>query len=629
MSNPNTPEDPQKNTDDASDLNSKSQTISLYTTKILNPKTGNLIEINKPTYKKLISDDYVLNISAYYKDAKDRCYYKMVKRNSKEYNELVSKFQYVVSQNIITNIPIYSSIKNDIFLIDRYVNAYNNIPKHHIWFKYPVSSLKPDQLMELHQYLKSIKVDYEDIFGLELIVHWDNGNESIEEEPTLDIGKFLLGMLANPDFLKGDKPGGSIGPLGGLLGAQIKPKSAITLTEKPKTTLLNINDLEKKPHLSVVDLPEKIKHPDNFQITPKYILSQLDNDTFIKNVKVSIMKILKNKLEKYKFLSTKVDETTADAIKLIIKKIQDTLLKLTMKSIKQNFKEAILDSENGIMSLKGESREHIRNDLCSQLYSLSNGSEMYMDNFLNMAILGDSGTGKTKIASMISFVYSKLGILVNEKIKYVTRKDLVGKFVGHTAIQTYNELVDTLEGVLFIDEAYQLVKPKGASGSDFGGESMSEIVNFLDKFIGLSMVIVAGYENEMNATFFSANDGTDRRFPTKYVLKPYDAKELTLLFESFFNIKFKTTLMKLNENDVNTVYTIINNKMNKDKKYFKNHAGDIMNVVSLFSRMILTSKSLKWSKPEDRKQMILAIFEEFFKNKDEKREDKPPAHMYT
>jgi len=91
-------------------------------------------------------------------------------------------------------------------------------------------------------------------------------------------------------------------------------------------------------------------------------------------------------------------------------------------------------------------------------------------------------------------------------------------------------LMKGLEGVVFIDEAYQIAR---AGKQSHGDEALGEIVNFLDKYIGLSVVIVAGYKDEMMKNFLGANEGLARRFPLRLDLSNYTPADL-------FNIFWKT-----------------------------------------------------------------------------------------
>ena len=124
---------------------------------------------------------------------------------------------------------------------------------------------------------------------------------------------------------------------------------------------------------------------------------------------------------------------------------------------------------------------------------------------------------------------------------------MVASFLGQTANKTRIQLYSSLEGVLFIDEAYQV---GGCPNEDaYGMESLTELVAFLEKYIGISIVIVAGYEKEMEMCFFDRNEGLRRRFPIKYQLSPYNSAVLfkILLVTIFRNYPQDLFVGKLNE----------------------------------------------------------------------------------
>ena len=156
-----------------------------------------------------------------------------------------------------------------------------------------------------------------------------------------------------------------------------------------------------------------------------------------------------------------------------------------------------------------------------------------MNSFMNMVFTGPAGVGKTKLALSVAYVYEKSGILLKDNIVIVSPKDFVAGYIGQTAPKTVGVLMKGIEGVIFIDEAYQIMpcnEGKIEKGKSFGSEAITEIVNFLDKFVGMNITIVAGYEREIDGCFFGANEGLHRRFPNRVKLDKYEILDIMFAY---------------------------------------------------------------------------------------------------
>jgi SpoVK/Ycf46/Vps4 family AAA+-type ATPase len=126
----------------------------------------------------------------------------------------------------------------------------------------------------------------------------------------------------------------------------------------------------------------------------------------------------------------------------------------------------------------------------------------------HMLFLGPPGTGKTTVARLVGRMFQSLGLLPTAKILEVNRSDLVGGYVGQTAIRTREAIDRALGGVLFIDEAYSLAQ---GGPQDFGREAIDTLVAAMENERGRLVVISAGYPDAMNA-FLDANEGLRSRF---------------------------------------------------------------------------------------------------------------------
>jgi probable Rubsico expression protein CbbX len=127
---------------------------------------------------------------------------------------------------------------------------------------------------------------------------------------------------------------------------------------------------------------------------------------------------------------------------------------------------------------------------------------------LHMTFTGNPGTGKTTVALKMAEILFKLGYIEKPKVVSVTRDDLVGQYVGHTAPKTRDVLKRAKGGVLFIDEAYYLYRPENER--DYGQESIEILLQVMETEREDLVVILAGYRDRME-TFFKSNPGMGSR----------------------------------------------------------------------------------------------------------------------
>ena len=148
--------------------------------------------------------------------------------------------------------------------------------------------------------------------------------------------------------------------------------------------------------------------------------------------------------------------------------------------------------------------------------------------FMHTILCGPPGTGKTEVAKILGAMYSKIGILKSGIFKKVTRSDLIAGYLGQTAIKTSKVITECLGGCLFIDEAYSLASPDG--DDIYSKECLDTLCEALSDHKGELMVIIAGYENELNETFFRVNRGLESRFIWKFKIDEYSGPELADIF---------------------------------------------------------------------------------------------------
>jgi len=149
----------------------------------------------------------------------------------------------------------------------------------------------------------------------------------------------------------------------------------------------------------------------------------------------------------------------------------------------------------------------------------------------HFVFLGPPGTGKTTVARVIAKIFYAFGLLDTPHVIEAQRADLVGEFLGATAIKT-NELVDSaLGGVLFIDEAYSLVNEGDGQSDRFGNEAVQALLKRAEDDREDLVIILAGYEKQME-NFLASNPGLASRFATRVKFPSYSPAELLQIAES-------------------------------------------------------------------------------------------------
>ncbi len=142
---------------------------------------------------------------------------------------------------------------------------------------------------------------------------------------------------------------------------------------------------------------------------------------------------------------------------------------------------------------------------------------------LHMCFTGNPGTGKTTVALRMAEVLKQLGYVRKGHLVAVTRDDLVGQFIGHTAPKTREVLKKAMGGVLFIDEAYYLYRPENER--DYGQEAIEILLQVMENQREDIVVILAGYKDRMQ-TFFGSNPGMASRIAHHIDFPDYTEAEL-------------------------------------------------------------------------------------------------------
>jgi probable Rubsico expression protein CbbX len=147
---------------------------------------------------------------------------------------------------------------------------------------------------------------------------------------------------------------------------------------------------------------------------------------------------------------------------------------------------------------------------------------------LHMCFTGNSGVGKTTVARRMARILHRLGYIRRDHVVSVTRDDLVGQFIGHTAPKTKEALKRAMGGVLFIDEAYYLYRPENER--DYGQEAIEILLQVMEDNREDLVVILAGYAAQMKI-FFSSNPGMASRIAHNIDFPDYSTEELVKIAE--------------------------------------------------------------------------------------------------
>lgn len=184
----------------------------------------------------------------------------------------------------------------------------------------------------------------------------------------------------------------------------------------------------------------------------------------------------------------------------------------------------------GLESVKQEVRSLINLVRVRQLRKTSKLPAVPMS--LHLVFTGNSGTGKTTIARLISLIYHVLGVLSKGHLVEVDRAGLVAGYVGQTALKVHEVLNKASGGVLFIDEAYSLTSR--GDDKDFGLEAIDTLIKGMEDKRSDLVLIVAGYPEKMRQ-FLKANPGIKSRFSKVIRFEDYSAEELMGIFQKMCN----------------------------------------------------------------------------------------------
>jgi AAA+ superfamily predicted ATPase len=258
----------------------------------------------------------------------------------------------------------------------------------------------------------------------------------------------------------------------------------------------------------------------NNQSKPSVAFSKDKFNTPQSILRTSIHHPLRIKIKKVKI------EREINGLVDILKLIDDYPLEIDVEyninmQAMHNIKKPLEDLDNMIGMNK------LKDAIVDQIIFFSQNLHMGND-FMHTVIYGPPGTGKTEIAKIMGRIFSSIGILENNKFRKATRADLIAGYLGQTAIKTRDVIKDCLGGVLFIDEAYALGNRE--KRDSFAKECIDTLCEGLSDNKDKLMVIIAGYEEDLDKCFFAYNQGLNSRFPWRFHTDDYKADELNKIF---------------------------------------------------------------------------------------------------
>ena len=348
---------------------------------------------------------------------------------------------------------------------------------------------------------------------------------------------------------------------------------------------------------SIWNTTNKNEHP---QIETMYELWQKKHET---DISTNIVQPKKYKAN----IETKV-ESINDLLKIIDENEynDETEYNIDLKTL-HNIKKELMEMNNMI------GMDNMKKSIITQLLYFI--QELHIGHniseFKHTVIYGSPGTGKTEIAKILGNMYSKIGILKNNIFRKVTRHDLIAGYLGQTAIKTKKVIEECLGGVLFIDEAYSLASPE--HNDSYSKECLDTICEALSDHKDNLMVIIAGYEEELDDTFFKANRGLESRFIWRFKMDSYNPVEMMNIFKK-----------KVLEHEWNIDDIELNEKWFRDKKDNFVNFGRDMELLFSYTK-IAHGNRIYGKSAELRKKLTLedinAGYDTFLKNRKNKKEN--------
>jgi SpoVK/Ycf46/Vps4 family AAA+-type ATPase len=264
--------------------------------------------------------------------------------------------------------------------------------------------------------------------------------------------------------------------------------------------------------------------------------------------------------------------------------------------------------------------EEIKKNIIDQILFYAQG--LNTNEMMHVCLTGPPGVGKTTVGKILAELYCSLGFLETDKFRIADRSSCIGGYLGQTAIKTKKVLKESLGGVLFLDEVYSFGSGKD-DGDSYAKECIDTINQFLSEHTENFIMIIAGYNDEVEKCFFSVNPGLRRRFPWRYDIKDYTHTDLKEIFiyqvkENYWNFE--------QDFDFGMLTDIF-----QQKEYFKDNGGSCL--VLFDKAKICHSRRVFGKRKRFKKYLNISDITKAFeliKRQHElsKKDTKPPFGMY-
>ena len=542
-----------------------------------------------------------------------------------------SNYTQCIKDNIYITIPLISNqndIKNlkniDKFCVLSTISTYNIIINFDTFMKKKTLMNNWDYTIEYNPFIKKVINKFEDVYN-QLKNCMSNkidikSNKTISNEYS-NVVRMVSGCFIY-DIKKNHENNNSYSELFNsrfsdtmlsLSNKSSAREDVLTSFDKLKFNFLTSNDDDTKLITEKGDLGD---------LNDKDVKNKIDcnKNTFCK------CKIIQDNinLEKHKIKTP--DEVSIEIIMSIAEEYycfecnnkKDVDLDEPLKTINMERIVKIYKPLQKLIKLRG--LEGIKDVLLDNIiYFLINDKK---NELLHMCIMGPPGVGKTVIANIIAEIYKNLGILSKGHIVKVSRPDLIGKYLGHTATKTADAIKKAEGGILFIDEAYSLVDRNGRDS--FSKECIDTLTQYLTEKCSDMLCIIAGYKTDIEEYFFNSNKGLERRFAFKFNIEGYDYKELYGIFCD--KMKNEGWIVNL-DNDKKQEEKYLNFFKEKHD-LFTNFGGDIENLVYRYN---LVWNRINFFKKDRNKNISFEITKtsiEHLFNKKNSDSDKSWKHMY-
>lgn len=249
----------------------------------------------------------------------------------------------------------------------------------------------------------------------------------------------------------------------------------------------------------------------------------------------------------------------------------------------------------------GKIKEEIVNTIIYFLLTKNLSKEINSD-MMHAVITGSPGCGKTTFIEILAKIYVGLGVLKKGHIVKTRRSELIGKYLGHTAIQTQKKIEEAHGGILLIDEAYALGNPEGRDS--FSKECLDTLNQALSEQKADFICIIAGYKDALETSFFKYNEGLKRRFPFRYEIDKYTSDELSMILfkkiEEYGHWGVHKNSIWTPEFTKKQLQTVIKDNF----KHFVNQGGDMESI--FLGAKIAQNKRVFLLELAEKKKLLLA-----------------------